>query len=176
MRNIVVVHREAMVAEGLAAALARYTNIRPIGIATTAEGAVERGREADAVAIYDGLAGAQIAATRLRRKGIRVVMMGDQPANDDELHVSTRAPVSTLAYALAPHAHSRGRRRELTPREQEILELVGRGMSAKQVANRLEISPKTVEQHKSRIFNKLGVPNSTAAVLLALSQASGRTY
>ncbi len=37
-------------------------------------------------------------------------------------------------------------------------------MAAKQVARYLHISPKTVEQHKTRIFSKLGVPNQAAAV------------
>ena len=48
-------------------------------------------------------------------------------------------------------------------REQEILRLVARGRSGKQVARQLGISPKTVERHKTRIFAKLGVPNQAAA-------------
>ena len=42
-------------------------------------------------------------------------------------------------------------------------------MSGKQVARHLGISPKTVEHHKTRIFAKLGVPNQTAAVTLAMA-------
>jgi DNA-binding NarL/FixJ family response regulator len=56
----------------------------------------------------------------------------------------------------------------LTRREGEILALVARGLAAKQVARHLGISAKTVEQHKSNIFSKLGVANQTAAVSLVL--------
>ena len=52
----------------------------------------------------------------------------------------------------------------LTPRQRQILSLVGRGMTARQIARQLGISPKTVEQHKAKIFAKLGVPNQAAAV------------
>ncbi len=37
-------------------------------------------------------------------------------------------------------------------------------MAGKQIARALGISPKTVEQHKTRAFKRLGVPNQAAAV------------
>jgi DNA-binding NarL/FixJ family response regulator len=81
---------------------------------------------------------------------------------------STRSPVSVLAAALVPgygSGHTKdGRARSLTPRERDVLTLVARGLAGKQVARHLGISPKTVEQHKTRIFAKLGVPNQAAAV------------
>jgi DNA-binding NarL/FixJ family response regulator len=43
----------------------------------------------------------------------------------------------------------------LTPREQEIMILVAEGLSTKQISKRLYISPKTVENHRSRIMQKL---------------------
>ena len=43
----------------------------------------------------------------------------------------------------------------LTPREQEILRLVAEGLSAKEVAAKLFISPKTVDNHRSNIMRKL---------------------
>ncbi|MGH2769195.1 MAG: response regulator transcription factor, partial [Actinomycetota bacterium] len=64
--------------------------------------------------------------------------------------------------------------RTLTQREGEVLELVSRGLAGKQVARYLGISPKTVEQHKTRIFAKLGVSNQTAAVSLALASGLER--
>ncbi|MFH2091548.1 MAG: response regulator transcription factor [Pseudomonadota bacterium] len=47
----------------------------------------------------------------------------------------------------------------LTPREQEIMVLVVTGMSSKQIADKLYISSKTVENHRSRILHKLNVSN-----------------
>jgi DNA-binding NarL/FixJ family response regulator len=45
----------------------------------------------------------------------------------------------------------------LTPREQEILRLLAEGLTAKEIAAKLYISPKTAENHRSRIMGKLGV-------------------
>ncbi|MFH0845065.1 MAG: response regulator transcription factor [Pseudomonadota bacterium] len=45
--------------------------------------------------------------------------------------------------------------RALTPREQEVMRLLAEGFSAKEVAERLFISPKTVENHRANIMSKL---------------------
>jgi DNA-binding NarL/FixJ family response regulator len=44
---------------------------------------------------------------------------------------------------------------QLTPREQEVLRQIARGYAYKQVARRLDISPKTVEKHVSAVLRKL---------------------
>lgn len=49
------------------------------------------------------------------------------------------------------------RRELLSPREVEIICCVARGLTAKQIANTLHISAKTVERHKSNIMGKLGI-------------------
>lgn len=56
------------------------------------------------------------------------------------------------------------RPRSLTPREREVLAMTADGLTAKEIASRLRISRKTVEQHRGRILVKLGVPNQAAAV------------
>jgi DNA-binding NarL/FixJ family response regulator len=50
--------------------------------------------------------------------------------------------------------------RSLTPREQEIMRMLAVGLSAKEVADRLFISPKTVENHRTNIMGKLGLHGS----------------
>ena len=47
-------------------------------------------------------------------------------------------------------------RADLTPREQEVLALLVTGMHNRRVAERLGISPRTVEVHKARVMEKLG--------------------
>ncbi|GFN23954.1 response regulator [Thermanaeromonas sp. C210] len=56
----------------------------------------------------------------------------------------------------------------LTPREKEILAYVGRGASNRQIASRLFISEKTVKNHLTRIFRKIGVQDRTQAAVYAL--------
>ncbi len=55
-------------------------------------------------------------------------------------------------------------RETLTPREVEILTLLARGLSVKQVATRLRIGPRTVETHIGKLYRKLGVRNRVQAV------------
>jgi DNA-binding NarL/FixJ family response regulator len=57
----------------------------------------------------------------------------------------------------------------VTPRELEILELVSLGLTVKQVAKRLGLSPRTVEAHIAKLYRKLGVANRVQAMSRAVS-------
>lgn len=59
--------------------------------------------------------------------------------------------------------------RSVTARELEILEYVGLGLTVKQVATRLGLSPRTVETHLGKLYRKLGVRNRVQAVSRAAS-------
>ena len=56
----------------------------------------------------------------------------------------------------------------LTPREREVLQLLAEGKSNKDVAVALEISPKTVETHRARIFAKLHLHSMNELVRYAI--------
>ena len=56
----------------------------------------------------------------------------------------------------------------LTPREREVLALIGRGMANKVIARELSLSEKTVKAHVSSILAKLGVTDRTQAALYAV--------
>jgi RNA polymerase sigma factor (sigma-70 family) len=57
----------------------------------------------------------------------------------------------------------------LTPREREVLMLVGRGLHAKEIAAQLSISPRTVDVHKARLMEKLEARNGAELVRFALA-------
>lgn len=57
----------------------------------------------------------------------------------------------------------------LTPREQEIVSLCSEGKNCCQIADKLHISVRTVETHKTAIFRKLGIRNSVELVRYAFS-------
>jgi len=52
----------------------------------------------------------------------------------------------------------------LTPRESDVLRLVVDGLTARQIATRLVLSPRTVENHIQRVLRRLGLPNRAALV------------
>jgi DNA-binding NarL/FixJ family response regulator len=58
----------------------------------------------------------------------------------------------------------------LSRRECEVLQLLAQGATSKEIALALGLRPKTVENHRASILDKLGVSNSAAAVRAALAR------
>ena len=56
----------------------------------------------------------------------------------------------------------------LTARESDVLGLVVDGLTARQIATRLVLSPRTVENHIQRVLRRLGLPNRAALVRYAV--------
>jgi len=57
----------------------------------------------------------------------------------------------------------------LTPREREVMLLVVRGLLNKQIASELDLSMKTVEQHRARVMEKMEVGSLAALVRMAIA-------
>jgi DNA-binding NarL/FixJ family response regulator len=57
----------------------------------------------------------------------------------------------------------------LSRRQQQVCDLVCQGIANKTIARMLEISPRTVEDHRLDILRKMDVPNSIALVHKVLS-------
>ena len=56
----------------------------------------------------------------------------------------------------------------LSQRELEILKLVADGKTSREIAERLSISPKTVDTYRSRLMSKIGVKNLAGLVKFAI--------
>lgn len=77
---------------------------------------------------------------------------------------STKAALSFLSTARTHGPpHRTGRLTPLTPREEEVLELIAQGLSNARIASSLLISEKTAGHHVSHILTKLGAHNRTEA-------------
>jgi len=118
----------------------------------------------------------RIAAEALRRKASGYVL---KDAAASELTAAIRAAIQGQRYvspSIAERMADAGlasaapdmRLRDLSPREREVLQLLAEGKSMKEVAAILEISPRTVEFHKYRIMELLGVKTGAELVQHAI--------
>ncbi|GHF34561.1 DNA-binding response regulator [Streptomyces morookaense] len=62
---------------------------------------------------------------------------------------------------------------DLSPRERDILALIGEGLTNRQIGERLFLSEKTVKNHISRLLAKLGVERRIQAAVIATEAAKG---
>jgi DNA-binding NarL/FixJ family response regulator len=102
-----------------------------------------------AEAVRRGAAGCipHAVTTELLAKAVRTVASGGAWWGRMALLEALRAQMSVSA----PPQHGGS----LTQREEEILQLIGHGLSNKEIARRLEISDHTVKTHLHRIYSKL---------------------
>lgn len=192
--TLVVQERQRLFREGLGLLLSRETDIAVVGVAISGQELVracEAVRPSAVVMEADPIewSADRLANTlRSRHHGIRII--GTYSALDPvraararqagmTTLVDRRAGIGPLLDAVravstgAPHvrrrqAAIRAGNSVLTEREREVLGLVGSGLSTREISGRLVISPKTVENHKQRIFDKLGVQSQAHAVAVAM--------
>ena len=69
-----------------------------------------------------------------------------------------------LAGALGPRASRRAERGGLTMRQVQILTEVARGLTDKEVARALSLSPRTVEMHRAKLMKKFSASTSSELV------------
>jgi FixJ family two-component response regulator len=76
--------------------------------------------------------------------------------------------------AEMPKLAARDRLQKLTPREAEVMRLLVEGLQHREIAERLEISPRTVEVYKARMMEKLQCRSIAELVKLAMEPAGPR--
>jgi DNA-binding NarL/FixJ family response regulator len=60
---------------------------------------------------------------------------------------------------------------QLTPKEHQVLDLIGEGLTNRQIATRLSLAEKTIKNYVSALLAKLGVESRTQAAIIATRQA-----
>ena len=85
--------------------------------------------------------------------------------------ISPRETIDLLRLAGRLRAHeqlAKGALNRLTEREREVLTALADGLSDKDIAERLGVSPKTARGHVVNVLGKLGVDSRLQAVVLAV--------
>jgi DNA-binding NarL/FixJ family response regulator len=196
--RIAIQDRQRLYREGVALVLASEPDLEVVATAATAAELVTGTAEIDVdlivveLDVEDWDACSLVAALRKRHPGLAVV--GLLPGDDDVLparayQVGVRSvfprnagiraflrtvrslPNPSRSAVLADRVVSLDERRPLlSQREVQVLGEIGAGSTTRLVAETMGISPKTVENHKQRIFAKLGVQNQAHAVAVAMRQ------
>ncbi len=84
-------------------------------------------------------------------KRLQRVLMNDEERREIQLHIQT----------------SRQSYNRLSPREREVMALVVSGLLNKEIARKLQLSPRTVEVHRIHVMHKMGVSNIAELVSVA---------
>jgi ATP/maltotriose-dependent transcriptional regulator MalT len=105
---------------------------------------------------------------RLERSGFEAALAEGRHASFDEMARLVGELLDGVGWGSAPGDVSPERNPTiLSPREHAVLHLVAEGLSNKQIAKELIVSPSTVKSHVTGIFNKLGVDSRAQAVAVA---------
>jgi DNA-binding NarL/FixJ family response regulator len=202
--RILLVDDHPMVREGLAVRLASVPRFEVVGEAGGRAEALEQlARTAPDVVLMDvglkdgnGIAlGAEMLEARPAVKllmfsmydnpeyvqraltaGARGYVLKDAPATEVVSAIDAVAAGGTFLSAAVSGRLFRGQspKPALTPRESEILSLLGQGASSKQIARELDLSVRTVEAHRQSIKRKLELDGQAELIRYAVEHARGQ--
>ncbi len=95
---------------------------------------------------------------RVQRRGKRRKAARETLAEAHQIFKDLRAPLwAEKTAAELERTHLREAPTDLTPSEEQVAELAASGLKNRQIAERLYLSPKTVEANLARAYRKLGV-------------------
>ncbi|MHB1654563.1 MAG: response regulator [Desulfitobacteriaceae bacterium] len=107
----------------------------------------------------------------LKRVADEELLAAIKAVHRGEVYVDTSLQRYLVTRALEPESQGKSRVSvELTAREKEILQFVALGYSNQEIAGKLIISVKTVENHKTRIKDKLEITSRSKLVRYAMEQ------
>lgn len=197
--RVAIVDDHAVVREGFEAVIGMQSDMAVVGAAATGEDAIalyETCRP-DVVLLDLRLPGIDGVETlrRLRERfpGCRAIMITSQEG-EEAIHralkqgalgyVFKKSPSAEILAAIraaargevsmspevATRLQARSEQEALSAREIEVLVRVGRGMSNKEIADQLSISPNTIKNHINNIMTKLNAGDRTHAVTIAVQR------
>lgn len=142
---------------------AALRDLYPEGVASERLALVRQAARSESPVVLRGMVGGEQRRTVFRAieptdRGVGRVLVVCRVAAADEVDAGA---------VRAKHSDG-GLIDSLTPRELEVLSLIGRGLSTAQIAKELHRSVKTVEWHRVSLGNKLGVSNRVELARIAI--------
>ncbi len=107
----------------------------------------------------------------VKRSDVDELVLAVQMVRRGNTYVSAELAASVDVAEVMYQSHRpdfRSDANRLTSREREVLQLVAEGHTGRDIAERLFVSPKTVEGHKTRIMSKIGAKNRSDLIRFAL--------
>lgn len=104
----------------------------------------------------------------LKEAAVEEVPLALEAVGRGETYLSPALRRHVVAGFLEGDPRNRGPLDQLTPRQREILQLIAEGHNAKEIGARLGISSKTVDIHRARLMERLGIHDVAGLVRLAL--------
>ena len=197
--RILVVDDHFMVRMGLSASLNIESDMEVIAEASNGEDALPLYRERrPELVVMDGrlpgLSGSQTTSAILKEFPQAKILMLSTHSGEEEIYRALQAGargyvlksatrqelLSAIRAVYAGRMHvdpvaaqslaERTTHQPLTSREFEVLEMLARGLSNKEIGAQLHVAEVTVKQHVSHLFQKLNVSDRTQAVTVALQR------
>lgn len=88
----------------------------------------------------------------------------------NQRYVSPQLSLEVQDAIETPWVKPEGFSSKLTPRQQEVLQLLTKGLSTKEIADSMQVTTKAVEFHKGNITRRLGIRTTAELTRFALSQ------
>lgn len=113
------------------------------------------------------------SAYLLKRSAGSELSLAIEAVKNGNYYVTSLIAKNLVQSAISETEPTIGRQDHLPVRQREILQLVAEGLTLKEIASTLGLSPKTVEYHKSKLMEQLGI--HTTAELTKYALAHGLT-
>jgi len=111
-----------------------------------------------------------------KQEAPRKIMEAVRKVLGGEIYWSEKAAAHIASKIASPSAATRGVMDELSERELQVFELIGRGRSTNQIAESLHIDISTVETYRARIKEKLGLKDGSELLQTAIRWCLTRSY
>lgn len=196
---ILIVDDHPVVVAGLTSMLSTQPGLKVLGSATSGEEALEslRAKPADLLLLdlrMPGMSGVDTLLALKREKiNTRVIVLSSHETDEDvyravragaQAYLLKNSKQSEMVEAIRtvyqgkryfpPHIAARLTERmmrtDLTARESEVLHMLARGLTNKEIGSALDISGNTVRNHVNSIIEKLEVADRTEAVAVAIQR------